>query len=114
MNYSGFFILPFLPIMRIITILPILSRLKLEIHDVFAPFGWLIPACVGMAGEKCPICPRLQYISPRLDELGIRYRITATYRGVEQLVAREAHNLKAAGSSPAPATFGLFDSFALS
>ncbi len=26
------------------------------------------------------------------------------YRGVEQLVARQAHNLKVAGSSPAPAT----------
>ena len=41
---------------------------------------------------------------PRLDGLGIRYRISVTYRGVEQLVAREAHNLKAAGSSPAPAS----------
>ena len=26
------------------------------------------------------------------------------YRGVEQLVARQAHNLKVAGPSPAPAT----------
>jgi hypothetical protein len=36
-----------------------------------------------------------------------------TYRGVEQLVARWAHNPKVAGSSPAPATqkgrfYGLF------
>ena len=42
-------------------------------------------------------------LSPRLDELFIWYRICVTYRGVEQSVAREAHNLKAAGSSPAPA-----------
>ena len=28
----------------------------------------------------------------------------ATYRGVEQLVARQAHNLEVACSSPAPAT----------
>ena len=26
------------------------------------------------------------------------------YRGIEQLVARQAHNLKVAGSNPAPAT----------
>ena len=42
-------------------------------------------------------------ILPRLDEFGLRYRIGGLYRGVEQSVAREAHNLKAAGSSPAPA-----------
>ena len=42
---------------------------------------------------------------PHLDELGLWYRIPRTYRGVEQSVAREAHNLKAAGSSPAPAIF---------
>jgi hypothetical protein len=31
-------------------------------------------------------------------------RIFASYRGVEQLVARWAHNPKVAGSSPVPAT----------
>tara|TARA_X000001036_G_scaffold375868_1_gene364922 strand:- start:222 stop:392 length:171 start_codon:yes stop_codon:yes gene_type:complete len=31
-------------------------------------------------------------------------RIFAKYRGVEQLVARWAHNPKVAGSSPVPAT----------
>ena len=31
-------------------------------------------------------------------------RKTKTYRGVEQLVARRAHNPKVVGSSPAPAT----------
>ena len=46
------------------------------------------------------------FITPRLDVLVIRYRMNFIDRGVEQLVAREAHNLKAAGSSPAPATFG--------
>ena len=30
--------------------------------------------------------------------------ICAPYRGVEQLVARRAHNPKVVGSSPAPAT----------
>ena len=40
---------------------------------------------------------------PRLDELVLWYRITRIDRGVEQSAAREAHNLKVAGSSPAPA-----------
>ena len=30
--------------------------------------------------------------------------VQATYRGVEQLVARRAHNPEVAGSSPVPAT----------
>ena len=41
--------------------------------------------------------------TPHLDVLGLWYRILDIDRGVEQSVAREAHNLKAAGSSPAPA-----------
>ena len=32
------------------------------------------------------------------------YSINCRHRGVEQLVARRAHNPKVAGSSPAPAT----------
>ncbi len=38
--------------------------------------------------------------------------VYAKYRGVEQMVARRAHNPKVAGSSPAPATEepNLFDS----
>ena len=39
----------------------------------------------------------------RLDELVLWCRITVIDRGVEQSAAREAHNLKVAGSSPAPA-----------
>ena len=34
----------------------------------------------------------------------VRPRSPAPYRGVEQLVARRAHNPEAAGSSPVPAT----------
>ena len=34
----------------------------------------------------------------------VRSRSPAPYRGVEQLVARRAHNPEAAGSNPVPAT----------
>ena len=38
------------------------------------------------------------------DPVPVRPRSPAPYRGVEQLVARRAHNPEAAGSSPASAT----------
>ena len=38
------------------------------------------------------------------DPVPVRPRSPAPYRGVEQLVARRAHNPEVAGSSPVPAT----------
>ena len=38
------------------------------------------------------------------DPVPVRPRSPAPYRGVEQLVARRAHNPEVAGSNPVPAT----------
>ena len=38
------------------------------------------------------------------DPVPVRPRSPAPYRGVEQMVARRAHNPEVAGSSPVPAT----------
>lgn len=40
------------------------------------------------------------------ESLIIRHFKTKYYRGIEQLVARQAHNLEVVGSSPTPATNG--------
>ena len=45
--------------------------------------------------EKC------LYLQPVSEEISLKYKI---YCGMEQLVARWAHNPKVVGSSPAPAT----------
>ena len=44
------------------------------------------------------------------DPVPVRPRSPAPYRGVEQLVARRAHNPEVAGSSPVPATRKTADS----
>ena len=41
---------------------------------------------------------------PFTDEITGSSPVPSTYRGVEQLVARWAHNPKVTGSSPVPAT----------
>ena len=46
---------------------------------------------------------RLWVRAPPLEPIFFR-KIAETRRGVEQLVARRAHNPKVVGSSPAPAT----------
>ncbi len=49
------------------------------------------------------------YRSYRFDP-GLRHQtVLYLYRGVEQLVARRAHNPEAAGSSPASATTKIYD-----
>ena len=52
--------------------------------------------------------------SPGSDTVPVRVRSPApqsSYRGVEQLVARRAHNPEAEGSSPSPATIKVLKSF---
>ena len=51
--------------------------------------------------------------SPGSDTVPVRVRSPApqsSYRGVEQLVARRAHNPEVVGSSPAPATIKVLKS----
>jgi hypothetical protein len=43
-----------------------------------------------------------------IHKIGVRFSVAVQHSGVEQLVAQQAHNLKVAGSSPAPLQNVLF------
>ena len=60
----------------------------------------LVGTCAGVA----ELADARDLKSRGSDPVPVRPRSPAPYRGVEQLVARRAHNPEVAGSSPVPAT----------
>ena len=61
-------------------------------------------------------CETYTFVPVRFRSSAPAYGVKIQYRGVEQLVARRAHNPKVVGSNPAPATnfvVGIFLSYIL-
>ena len=56
--------------------------------------------------ESPPKSGRFLFIYGDLRWIKIYCKIYKLYRGIEQLAARQAHNLEVPGSSPGPATTG--------
>ena len=81
------------------------GRLRSGLRGASFAWGFLKGLCI-VKMPWCITCGRNFYLQWLAAGTNISIRVTThhIHCGVEQLVARRAHNPKAAGSSPAPAT----------